>query len=140
MSLFRTEVPAAGDPLIIPQKAYRNAGGEVLVLDAGEAPPAGFVEFTPAPGGISSMQDYDTALMGLYDSTAQAMGYLNWQTCALRAHRPGPFEAEGTAFYDWMEACNVQGYAILAGVTGGQREQPTIEQFLSEMPAFVRPQ
>lgn len=86
-----------------------------------------------------TMQDYDNALMGLYDAIAQGMGYRSWETCSLRAHRPGPFEAEGTAFYDWMEACNVKGYEILGSVNSGRREQPTIEQFLAEMPEFVRP-
>lgn len=120
-----------------------------------ESPPADALEVPTAPEDARqvwsfranewtsvplTLQDYDAALMGIYDRAAQSMGYMNWQTCALRAHRPGPFEAEGTAFYDWMEACNVKGYQILADVTGGKRTQPTIEQFLSEMPPFVRPQ
>lgn len=115
--------------------------GQVVRIDGGfsvgpEPEPEPEPSPEPEPPGL---KDYDAALMGMYDRTAQSMGYMNWQTCALRAHRPGPFEAEGTAFYDWMEACNVKGYQILADVTGGKRTQPTIEQFLSEMPAFVRP-
>lgn len=85
------------------------------------------------------LASYDAALVSTYQAAAQSMGYDSWQTCALRAYRPGPFEVEGTAFYDWMEACNVKGYQTLADVTGGKREQPSIKQFLAEMPAFVRP-
>lgn len=94
------------------------------------------------PGAATSalMKHYDNELMALFDSTAQSIGYRSWETCSLRAHRPGPFEAEGTAFYVWMEACNVKGYQVLADVIDGKRTRPTIEQFLSEMPTFVRPQ
>lgn len=116
--------------------------GHSITIDGGfSVGPA--VEQAPSDDPESNqpaLQDYDNALMGLFDSVAQSMGYRGWETCALRAHRPGPFEAEGTAFYVWMESCNVKGYQILADVTGGHRTQPTIEQFLSEMPAFERPQ
>lgn len=88
---------------------------------------------------VFDVASYDAALVSTYQKAAQSMGYDSWQTCVLRAYRPGPFEAEGTDFYDWMEACNVRGYQILADVTGGKIEQPSIEQFLAEMPAFVRP-
>lgn len=110
------------------------------VVMQGERPSPGHV--AQADGGwlvVLDLASYDAALMSTYQAAAQSMGYDSWQTCALRAYRPGPFEAEGTAFYDWMEACNVKGYEILADVTGGKREQPSIKQFLAEMPAFVRP-
>jgi hypothetical protein len=49
--MFRIEVDATtGDVVQIPQKAYRNASGQTLVLDATESPPAGFTEFTPILG------------------------------------------------------------------------------------------
>lgn len=95
-------------------------------------------EPTPEPESLTAA-DYDAKLVALYQSTAQAMGYESWQTCALRAYKPGPFEAEGTAFYDWMEGCNVQAYVTLAAVNAGTRPQPTIDEFISELPAFVRP-
>lgn len=47
--LFRTEFNMrSGEAEHIEQRAYRNGQNEVLVLDAGEAPPPGFVEFDPA--------------------------------------------------------------------------------------------
>lgn len=142
--ISRAPIP---DGIQITEEQYAAAlegmlAGHVVSIDGGfsvgpEPEPEPEPTPEPEPPGL---QDYDAALMDMYDRAAQSMGYMNWQTCALRAHRPGPFEAEGSAFYDWMEACNVKGYQILADVTGGKRTQPTIEQFLSEMPAFVRPQ
>jgi hypothetical protein len=82
---------------------------------------------------------YDSAMMERFDSVAKSMGYQGWETCCLRAHRPGPFEKEGTAFYDWMEACNVKGYEILEAVSSGRRAQPTVAEFLGELPEFKRP-
>ena len=101
-----------------PEHVAQSDGGWLVVLD---------------------LASYDAALVSTYQAEAQSMGYDSWQTCALRAYRPGPFEGEGTAFYDWMEACNVKGYATLAAVTAGEREQPTVTEFLAELPPFVRP-
>lgn len=136
---------------MITMKYYTDASGRYLGgWDAN--PPAGAIEVPRPPEDARQIWDgkawgkipldvasYDAALVSAYQAEAQSMGYESWQTCALRAYRPGPFEAEGTAFYDWMEACNVKGYQILADVTGGKRDQPSIKQFLAEIPAFVRP-
>lgn len=86
-----------------------------------------------------TLKDYDNALMNMFDVTAQSMNYQSWQTCAMRAYKPGPFEVECTAFFDWMESCNALGYQVLADVNSGVREQPTIEEFIAELPTFTRP-
>lgn len=96
----------------------------------------------PVPDPIETeltLKDYDNALMNLFDVTAQSMNYQSWQTCAMRAYKPGPFELECTAFFDWMESCNSLGYQILADVNSGSREQPTIEAFIAGLPTFTRP-
>lgn len=119
-----------------------------------EPVPEGLVEVSSAPGDARqpwdaasnswgpvalALQDYDNALTGMYQATAESMNYKSWETCSMRAYKPGPFEAECTAFFDWMETCNVKGYAIQEQVTAGQRPQLTIAEFLAEMPPFVRP-
>lgn len=108
----------------------------------------GFVEMTP--GELEEFLNpkltddqiaalYDLKLSELFQETAVSMGYESWQTCALRAYRSGPFEEEGTAFFKWMESCNVKGYEVLEAVKSGRRKLPSIEDFISEMPKFVRP-
>ena len=56
MSLFRTEVADDGTVKQVEQAAYKDAGGAVHVLDAGEAVPAGWVHHIPAPAGITAEQ------------------------------------------------------------------------------------
>lgn len=48
--LIRKEINVAnGETLEIEQYAYKNADGDVLVLDAGESVPDGYEKFTPEP-------------------------------------------------------------------------------------------
>lgn len=116
--------------------------------------PAGWVKMSterPSPNHMATElgewverplteQDYDEAMMEVFQTTAEAMRYKSWETCSLRAHKPGPFQVECTAFFDWMEACNVKAYAILAAVNSGKRQQPSINDFLAELPVFIRPE
>jgi hypothetical protein len=84
---------------------------------------------------------FDAILTAHYNTTAQARRYESWVTCALRAGKPGPFQAEGDAFYQWMETCNAQAYALMAAVLAGEREVPaSAEAFLSEFPSMVWPE
>lgn len=83
--------------------------------------------------------DYDDALIGMFNKAASAMGYTSWETCALRAYKPGPFSNECTAFFDWVETCNTKAYAVLADYQAGKIKQPTMREFLGMMPPFKRP-
>jgi len=82
---------------------------------------------------------YMEAMDELFDSTAKSRRYDNRVTCALRAGYPGPFQAEGLAFAQWMDACNATGYAIMAEVREGLREIPTIQGFLDLLPTMEWP-
>lgn len=88
---------------------------------------------------VSTVEDYDKALTAHLDSTAQQRKYDNRITCALRAGYPGPFQAEGQAFATWMDSCNWQAYQVLSGVESGTLSMPTIEEFISDLPAMVWP-
>jgi len=54
----------------------------------------------------------------------------------LRAGYPGPFHEEGIRFATWMDACWAKSFEIQALVLSGQREQPTVEELLAEMPVL----
>lgn len=69
-----------------------------------------------------------------YDAVAKAKNYDNRYTCALRAGYAGPFQAEGQAFAQWMDACNAYGYQELDKMKQGLRTVPTIDQFIEELP------
>lgn len=82
---------------------------------------------------------YVVALERHYDAVAQSWGYDNRLTCALRAGYAGPYQAEGVAFAVWMDNCNFYAYEQLDLVQSGDRETPTTEELVSELPEIVRP-
>lgn len=99
-------------------------------------------DLPPAPEATTpeQLQARYTALLDAHiDAKARERGYDNRVTCALRAGYPGPFQAEGQAFAPWMDACYATGQQVLADVTAGARQLPTVEAFLAELPPIVWP-
>lgn len=88
----------------------------------------------------SLIEQFDTALMNLFEETAKSKKYDSRVTCALRAGYPGPFQAEGIAFATWMDGCNALAYQILSECQAGTRPIPvSVEEFLAEFPAITWP-
>lgn len=116
--------------------AGQSAGKRIVPGTGGE--PA--LEDPPEPTEDQVIAMYTAAMDRLFDVTAQAKRYDNRVTCALRAGYPGPFQAEGLAFAQWMDECNALGYSILAEVKSGAREQPTVGEFIDLLPPMVWPQ
>lgn len=83
---------------------------------------------------------YEAALDAHLDSVARAHRYTDRFTFALRAGYPGPYQSEGAAFATWMDACNVQSFSLLQQVLEGQESLPSLEAFISGLPAFVLPE
>ena len=82
---------------------------------------------------------YDKALTDYLDSVAQQRRYDNRITCALRAGYVGPYQQEGIAFAQWMDECNSQAYRLMYNVLEGLAVEPTVEEFLSSLPAIQWP-
>lgn len=109
-------------------------------------------EIVPGPDGYPILVDpappteqqvikmYTDAMASHFDSVAHQKNYDNRVTCSLRAGYTGPFQAEGLAFAQWMDSCNVIGYQILDQVKSGQIVQPTIQEFLEMLPSFSWPE
>lgn len=86
------------------------------------------------------LAEYDRALTAHFDATAQARRYDNRVTCAMRAGYSGPFQAEGQAFAQWMDACNTQAYALLEQVQAGTAPAPeSVGAFLAALPVLTWP-
>lgn len=79
--------------------------------------------------------------IGAYmDSQAQARGYDNIINASLRAGLPNsPYHAEGVAFGEWMDNVWDYSYKALAEVQSGTRTEPTIAEFIAELPPLVLP-
>lgn len=94
----------------------------------------------PVPSNDELVSDMMSKLESFYDSKARERRYDNRYTCSIRAGYQGPFQQEGIAFAQWMDQCNNVGYQIVADVLSGQREIPTFEQILSELPTLTWPE
>jgi hypothetical protein len=82
--------------------------------------------------------EYTAALEAHYDKKAKERKYDNRYTCSIRAGYVGPFQAEGIAFAQWMDACNAACYTMLAAVAGGA-PMPTIEEVIAGLPELTWP-
>lgn len=84
--------------------------------------------------------DFKKAHNNYLNFKAKERNYDSIHTAALRAAYPGPYHDEGLAYAQWMDACNVLGYQILAEVQAGTRQAPaTIEEYISLLPVLVLP-
>jgi hypothetical protein len=79
---------------------------------------------------------YEGALDAHLDSVAHTHRYTDRFTFALRAGYPGPYQAEGVAYAQWMDACNVQAFSLLQRVLSGQEALPSLEAFIGALPTF----
>lgn len=79
---------------------------------------------------------YEAELDKFLDSVARSHRYNDRFTFAIRAAYPGPWQAEGLAFAQWMDTCNAQAYQMLLDVQEGRLQQPTVEEFLNSLPDF----
>lgn len=97
------------------------------------------VEFAP-PALVTTVEEYRTAIQSLIDAKAQEKQYDSGATLASYVSSTIPqWSAEATAFVAWRD--QVWAYALgeLQKVQSGEREQPSVEDFLAELPAFEWP-
>ena len=118
--------------------AYAGCGNE-------STPPAGCTASASPPEqpGKTSEEitaELTAALEAHYDTKARERRYDNRLTCALRAGYAGPFQPDGIAFAIWMDTCNEYGYSVMHDCMAGNRQIPTAEELLAELPELVWPQ
>lgn len=85
--------------------------------------------------------DYEQALEQRIDKVAQGRDYKNADRLAGYAATSNlTYGPEARAFVDWRSS--VWEYAIteFAKVQAGQRTQPTVDEFIAELPAIVWPE
>ena len=99
----------------------------------GNATPA----YDPQP---PTADDYRLAIQNLIDSHAQSRRYDNGNSLATYVSSTIPqWAAEATAFVAWRDAVWAYAYAELDKVLAGEREQPSVEDFIGELPQIVWP-
>lgn len=87
-----------------------------------------------------SITDYEKAIQNLVDSTARERQFRDGVTLASYIGSTKPkWAAEAQAFVAWRDNVWFYAYGELAKVQAGQREQPTVEQFLAEIAPITWP-
>ena len=90
----------------------------------------------PAP----TLEAYEHAIQAMVDATAKEKLFRDGVTLASYTASTNPqWAAEAIAFVAWRDGVWAYSYAELAKVQAGEREQPTPEEFLTELPAIVWP-
>ncbi len=118
-----------------PAKRLVFSGSEWQLI-AAVAPAA---DIPPEEIQAQTIRDYENALDAHLDSVAQAYRYRDRFAFAMRAAYPGPWRAEGTAFGEWMDKCNMQALTLLNAVVAGAAALPTKEAFIASLPIFELP-
>lgn len=94
------------------------------------------VNSAPAP----TITDYENAIQNLVDSTARERQFRDSVTLASYIGSTKPkWAAEAQAFVAWRDNVWFYAYGELAKVQAGQRQQPTVDQFLSEIAPIAWP-
>lgn len=97
-------------------------------------------EWTMQDAPPPTLDDYRVAVQVQVDTVARQRGYDSAVSCAsYKDSTISQWVAEAAAFISWRDSVWTYALAELAKVEGGQRSQPTIEDFLSELPAISWP-
>lgn len=108
-----------------------NSTGRTISADINGYP---ILVAQPEPTTEQVIARYEAALDARLDAVAQADRWRDRFTFAVRAGYENPWQTKAKAFGTWMDECNVQAYALLAAVTAGTAELPTVEDFIAAMP------
>lgn len=112
-------------------------GGVFALVDPPEPDPEPEPE-PPTPEQIIEM--FRLAIQGHVDATARSRNYDSGTSLAGYVASTNPtWAAEAQAFVAWRDAVWLYAYVELDKVTGGQREAPTVEDFIAELPELVWP-
>lgn len=94
-------------------------------------------DLTPEP----TLQDYQSAVQSMVDETARSKLFNDGVTMAsYAASTVGPWAAQAQAFIAWRDNVWQYAYSELSKVQAGEREQPSIEDFLLELPEIIWPE
>lgn len=83
------------------------------------------------------VKEYSRALQNHIDDVARGKNYDNGFTCATYVNSSNPqWQAEAQTFIAWRDACWEYAYNVYNQVENGIIPAPTLESFLSDIPAF----
>lgn len=155
-------------PLEVRNPRWKNAEHTILDVDVlfEELEPVGLVPFTATVNAdtdhgveiwekglageygpiadyvppLPTIGDYRTAIQSLIDAKAQEKDYDSGATLASYVNSTIPqWASEATAFVAWRDQVWAYALAELDRVQKAERDQPSVDDFLAELPAFEWP-
>jgi|GEM_PF-5980116 len=94
--------------------------------------------YVPPP---PTLEDYERAIQALIDATARERQYDSGVSCASYVNSTvQQWAAEAAAFVAWRDAVWAHAFTELDKVQQGLRVQPTVEEFLLELPVMQWPE
>lgn len=124
-------------PPQVPSGKRARFNGGMFVFE--ELPKPAEPEPEPEPTPEQVRRQYVAAVQMHMDNAARAAGYDDIKSAVTYADEPAvpKFQREGQAFRAWRSLCWAYCYDQLDLVMSGQRERPTIEQLVAELPAIA---
>lgn len=97
------------------------------------------VPYDPPPVPVTQ-DDYTRAIQAHLDAKARERQYDGIQTAITYRDDPNQqFAAEGEALFAWRSAVWTYSTAELLKVMAGERAQPSVAEFIAELPTFIWP-
>lgn len=88
----------------------------------------------------STVDQFRSAIQSLIDTHAQSRRYDSGNSLATYVSSSNPnWAAEAQAFVNWRDAVWAYAYAEMDQVLSGERDQPSVEDFIGELPELVWP-
>ncbi|WP_346829445.1 hypothetical protein ABDX87_20040 [Pseudomonas abietaniphila] len=99
----------------------------------------GWTIVPPSESELTSL--YEQAVQAKLNGAAQDRGYDSISTAISYAEEPAvpKFQKDGKAFRAWRSMVWAYAYEQLAAVKAGEREQPSVDAFLQELPTLDLP-
>lgn len=115
------------------------------VLETIQVAPASPPEPAPEPEPQTPervLKAFEDAIQLHMDNTARTFGYDDIKSAVTYAEEPAvqKFQLEGLGFRAWRSLVWAYAYEQLERVKNGEREQPTITDFILELPELVIPE
>lgn len=93
-----------------------------------------------AEAEAAAVETFRSAIQAHVDATAQSRNYDNGNSLASYvASTNTQWAGEAQAFVAWRDAVWSYAYSELDRVVSGEREKPSVDGFVSELPAIVWP-
>lgn len=98
-----------------------------------------FLADRPPPSPAQIVAQLAADVQSHLDTAAKQFGYDDIKSAVTYADEPAvlKFQQEGIAFRVWRSLCWAYCYAQLDAVQNGERQQPTSEELIAELPALT---